>query len=117
MSTVLEVNQTPYGRGSLDTEKFTIPDNSYIYWTCFKKRFRLLPIIPRSSAVKIYLLDPETRRVQKKSMPSNNGKIVIRRNNEGSAVIHRGGTYYLNIRWGSWVKKFVVRVDDGRRVN
>lgn len=114
MSTVLEVNQTPYRRGRLDTKKFTIPDNSYIYWTCFRKGPWLLP---RSSAVKIYLLDPETRKVQKKSMPSNNGKIVMRKNNEGSAVIHKGGTYYLNIRWGSRVKKFVVRVDDGKQVN
>jgi len=111
---VVEVKREPHRRGRYATEKFTIPDNSRISWTTFKKR-RIIPIIPRSSALVIYLRNPETHKVQKKSMPIHKGKIKVRKNKSSSAVIHRGGTYYLDIRWGSLVRQFEVRVEE--RVN
>ena len=109
---VVEVKEEPHGNGGCTTEKFTIADNSHISWTTFKRKIRIIPIIPRSSALVIYLRDSETGKVQKKSMPSHNGKIVVRKNNTGSAVIHRGGTYYLDIRWGSLVRRLEVRLEE-----
>ncbi len=97
-----------------NTEKFHIPDNSRISGRFDRSRRRWLPIVPRSSKCVLMLKDPETGKLQKTVSPDFKGKLSQRGNHKFSIVIHKAGTYYLYIQWGSLVEELEVMVT-GRR--
>jgi hypothetical protein len=91
--------------GHYSTEKFYLPANSRISGRFDRKRRRWLPLVPRSSKGVLLLKDPETGKVQKTVSPDFKGKLSKRGNYKFSIVIHKEGTYYLYIQWGSLVEE------------
>lgn len=105
-------------KGEWFTEKITIPDNCLLYWKTKRRRSRLLPLRFRSAKVHIVLKDAESGAIAKNAMRQNRGKVTVKgetglylgKEVGGSYVIQEGGTYYLEISWGSLVKWWQVAI-------
>jgi hypothetical protein len=99
-------------RGHHNTEKFTIPGNSHIEVRIDRRGKRWLPIKLRSSKCTIKLKDPETGELQENVSPDFKGKLSTHGNRNFSIIIHKRGTYYLYVRWGSLITELEIRVID-----
>lgn len=97
-------------KGHHNTEKLDILANSRISGRFDRKRRRLLPVVPRSSKCVLMLKDAETGKLQKTVSPDFKGKLSKRGNHKFSIVIHKAGTYYLDIQWGSLAEELEVTV-------
>lgn len=105
-------------KGKWCTEKVTIPDNCLLFYKFKRRRLRLLPLCFRSAKVQIVLRDAETGAVAKNAMRQNCGKVTVKGEigmyfgikMDGRCVIQEGGTYYLEISWGSLVKWWRVAI-------
>ena len=105
---VLNCNRiTEHKKGIYYTEQFTVGENWRLSWIASQNKRGIF----RSKLCAIKIRQPGNGKLAKHALVGIGAKVKLRGSNEGHAIGHTGGTYYLEIRWGSLIRKWDVTVE------